>query len=151
MTAELNSFDPQGCKLRVSSAAGDSNEAEAASMGRRMSLFSFHYPHWYAREVWKASRQSQRQQLHDPGNNKIGVTMRCNPVAGASGAALFPMHPDGHSRAFGPCWDSMRRTEVLDGVRMLKFRDVFGRCEQGRLSKFRTEVPWDMEKFSATG
>ena len=29
----------------------------------------------------------------------------------------------------------MRRTEVLDGVRMLKFRDVFGRCEQGRLSK----------------
>jgi len=31
--------------------------------------------------------------------------------------------------------DSVRRTEVLDGVRMLKFRDVFGRCEQGRLSK----------------
>jgi hypothetical protein len=29
----------------------------------------------------------------------------------------------------------MRRTEVLDGVRMLKFRDVFGRCEEGRLSK----------------
>src|SRR6266446_9199435 len=27
--------------------------------------------------------------------------------------------------------DSVRRTEVLDGVRMLKFRDVFGRCEQG--------------------
>src|SRR5580693_2285682 len=34
-----------------------------------------------------------------------------------------------------PGRDSMRRTEVLDGVRMLKFRDVFGRCEQGRLSK----------------
>lgn len=29
----------------------------------------------------------------------------------------------------------MRRTEVLQGVRMLKFRDVFGRCEDGRLSK----------------
>jgi transposase len=29
----------------------------------------------------------------------------------------------------------MRRTEVLQGVRMLKFRDVFGRCEEGRLSK----------------
>jgi hypothetical protein len=29
----------------------------------------------------------------------------------------------------------VRRMEVLDGVRMLKFRDVFGRCEQGRLSK----------------
>jgi transposase len=29
----------------------------------------------------------------------------------------------------------MRRTEVLQGVRMMKFRDVFGRCEDGRLSK----------------
>jgi hypothetical protein len=29
----------------------------------------------------------------------------------------------------------MRRTEVLNGVRMLKFRDVFGRCEEGKLSK----------------
>jgi len=29
----------------------------------------------------------------------------------------------------------MKRTEVLQGVRMMKFRDVFGRCEQGRLSK----------------
>jgi transposase len=29
----------------------------------------------------------------------------------------------------------MRRTEVLQGVRMLKFRDVFGRCEEGHLSK----------------
>jgi len=29
----------------------------------------------------------------------------------------------------------MRRTEVLNGVRMLKFRDVFGRCEEGGLSK----------------
>ena len=29
----------------------------------------------------------------------------------------------------------MRRTEVLQGVRMLKFRDVFGRCEEGGLSK----------------
>ena len=29
----------------------------------------------------------------------------------------------------------MRRTEVLQGVRMLKFRDVFGRCEEGSLSK----------------
>jgi transposase len=29
----------------------------------------------------------------------------------------------------------VRRTEVLHGVRMMKFRDVFGRCEQGRLSK----------------
>ena len=28
----------------------------------------------------------------------------------------------------------MRRTEVLQGVRMLKFRDVFGRCEKGTLS-----------------
>jgi transposase len=30
---------------------------------------------------------------------------------------------------------SMRRTEVLQGVRMLKFRDVFGRCEEGALSQ----------------
>ena len=29
----------------------------------------------------------------------------------------------------------MRRTEVLNGVRMLKFRDVFGRCQERRLSK----------------
>ena len=29
----------------------------------------------------------------------------------------------------------MIRTEVLQGVRMMKFRDVFGRCEQGRLSR----------------
>jgi hypothetical protein len=29
----------------------------------------------------------------------------------------------------------MRRTEVLQGVRMLKFRDVFGLCEEGSLSK----------------
>ena len=29
----------------------------------------------------------------------------------------------------------MRRTEVLNGVRMLKFRDVFGRCPERRLSK----------------
>jgi len=29
----------------------------------------------------------------------------------------------------------MRRTEVLEGVRMLKFRDVFGRCEGGALSQ----------------
>lgn len=29
----------------------------------------------------------------------------------------------------------MRRAEVLQGVRMLKFRDVFGRCEEGTLSK----------------
>lgn len=29
----------------------------------------------------------------------------------------------------------MRRTEVLQGVRMMKFRDVFGRCEEGRLSQ----------------
>ena len=29
----------------------------------------------------------------------------------------------------------MRRTEVLQGVRMLRFRDVFGRCEEGSLSK----------------
>lgn len=29
----------------------------------------------------------------------------------------------------------MRRTEVLQGVRMMKFRDVFGRCEDGHLSK----------------
>jgi transposase len=29
----------------------------------------------------------------------------------------------------------MRRTEILQGVRMLKFRDVFGRCEEGGLSK----------------
>jgi transposase len=29
----------------------------------------------------------------------------------------------------------MRRTEVLQGVRMLKFRDVFGRCEEGNLSR----------------
>src|SRR5712691_4129286 len=29
----------------------------------------------------------------------------------------------------------MRRTEVLQGVRMMKFRDVFGRCEGGGLSK----------------
>lgn len=26
----------------------------------------------------------------------------------------------------------MRRTEVQNGVRMLKFRDVFGRCQEGR-------------------
>src|SRR5260370_21750703 len=31
--------------------------------------------------------------------------------------------------------DSVIRTEVLNGVRMVKFRDVFGRCEEGRLSK----------------
>src|SRR3990170_7997879 len=29
----------------------------------------------------------------------------------------------------------MRRTEVLQGVRMMKFRDVFGRCEDGGLSQ----------------
>src|SRR5437868_6012988 len=29
----------------------------------------------------------------------------------------------------------MRRTEILQGVRMMKFRDVFGRCEDGGLSK----------------
>lgn len=29
----------------------------------------------------------------------------------------------------------MKRTEVLNGVRMLKFRDVFGRWEKGRLSE----------------
>ena len=29
----------------------------------------------------------------------------------------------------------MKRSEVLNGVRMLKFRDVFGRCEKGGLSK----------------
>lgn len=29
----------------------------------------------------------------------------------------------------------MRRTEVLQGVRMMKFRDVFGRCEEGGLSQ----------------
>ena len=29
----------------------------------------------------------------------------------------------------------MKRTEVLNGVRMLKFRDIFGRCEAGGLSK----------------
>jgi transposase len=29
----------------------------------------------------------------------------------------------------------MKRTEVLQGVRMMKFRDVFGRCEDGALSK----------------
>jgi transposase len=29
----------------------------------------------------------------------------------------------------------MRRTEILQGVRMMKFRDVFGRCEDGRLSQ----------------
>ena len=29
----------------------------------------------------------------------------------------------------------MRRTEVLQGVRMLRFRDVFGRCEGGALSQ----------------
>lgn len=29
----------------------------------------------------------------------------------------------------------MKRTEVLNGVRMLKFRDVFGRCQERRLSK----------------
>src|SRR2546422_4048074 len=31
--------------------------------------------------------------------------------------------------------DSVRRTEVLHGVRMMKFRDVFGRCEEGNLSQ----------------
>ena len=29
----------------------------------------------------------------------------------------------------------MRRTEVLEGVRMMRFRDVFGRCERRELSK----------------
>jgi transposase len=29
----------------------------------------------------------------------------------------------------------MRRTEVLEGVRMMKFRDVFGRCARRELSK----------------
>lgn len=29
----------------------------------------------------------------------------------------------------------MRRTEVLQGVRMMRFRDVFGRCEAGALSQ----------------
>jgi hypothetical protein len=29
----------------------------------------------------------------------------------------------------------MKRTEVLKGVRMLRFRDVFGRWEKGRLSE----------------
>src|SRR3989304_2711216 len=29
----------------------------------------------------------------------------------------------------------MRRTEVLQGVRMMKFRDVFGRCAEGGLSQ----------------
>jgi len=29
----------------------------------------------------------------------------------------------------------MRRTEILQGVRMLRFRDVFGRCEEGALSR----------------
>jgi transposase len=29
----------------------------------------------------------------------------------------------------------MRRTEILQGVRMMKFRDVFGRCEEGNLSQ----------------
>jgi hypothetical protein len=29
----------------------------------------------------------------------------------------------------------MKRTGVLQGVRMLKFRDVFGRWEKGRLSE----------------
>jgi len=29
----------------------------------------------------------------------------------------------------------MKRTEILQGVRMMKFRDVFGRCENGGLSK----------------
>src|SRR5216684_710324 len=29
----------------------------------------------------------------------------------------------------------MRRTEILQGVRMMKFRDVFGRCEDGNLSQ----------------
>lgn len=29
----------------------------------------------------------------------------------------------------------MKRAEVLQGVRMLRFRDVFGRCEEGALSK----------------
>ena len=29
----------------------------------------------------------------------------------------------------------MKRTGVLNGVRMLKFRDVFGRWEKGRLSE----------------
>ena len=39
-----------------------------------------------------------------------------------------------------PGRDLMRLTEVLGGVRMLKFRDVFGRCEQGRLSKEAAEL-----------
>lgn len=29
----------------------------------------------------------------------------------------------------------MRRTEVLEGVRLMKFRDVFGRCARRELSK----------------
>ena len=29
----------------------------------------------------------------------------------------------------------MRRTEILEGVRMMRFRDVFGRCERRALSK----------------
>ncbi len=29
----------------------------------------------------------------------------------------------------------MRRTDVLQGVRMMRFRDVFGRCEAGSLSQ----------------
>jgi transposase len=29
----------------------------------------------------------------------------------------------------------MKRTEVLHGVRMLRFRDIFGRCEEGELSQ----------------
>jgi transposase len=29
----------------------------------------------------------------------------------------------------------MRRTEILEGVRMMRFRDVFGRCERRELSK----------------
>jgi hypothetical protein len=57
-------------------------------------------------------------------------------------AQMLPM-PAGADQAGSPhlsgSWwsfpqgrDSMRRTEVLHGVRMLKFRDVFGRCEEGR-------------------
>ena len=29
----------------------------------------------------------------------------------------------------------MRRTEILEGVRMMRFRDVFGRCERRELSR----------------
>ncbi len=31
--------------------------------------------------------------------------------------------------------EGWKRAEVLQGVRMLRFRDVFGRCEEGTLSK----------------